>query len=150
LNIETELSDLEEKLLTADFRRNREAVAALLAEDFREFGSSGRVWNKQEILDQLETETRFEAEIEGFQAMELSAGAVLVTYRATLRHAGSKSVSSLRSSVWMRRDNRWQIIFHQGTLTSNDWSKYIKSGRAASADFMEEVEDLPAQERDLF
>jgi len=22
---------------------------------------------------------------------------------------------SLRSSLWVRRDNRWQMVFHQGT-----------------------------------
>ena len=116
MSIESELHTLEGKLLDADFRRNREAVAHLFAEDFREFGNSGRVWNKQQILDALETEKRFEAEIEDFQAMEPAAGAVLVTYTATLRRPGSKSILSLRSSVWMKRDNRWQILFHQGTL----------------------------------
>lgn len=56
-----ELRTLEEKLLQPDFRRNRAAVAELLADDFREFGSSGRTWDKQQILDKLESEPPFDA-----------------------------------------------------------------------------------------
>ncbi|MFC5860984.1 antitoxin [Acidicapsa dinghuensis] len=31
----------------------------------------------------------------------------------------------------------------------NDWSEYLATGPVASEDFMENVEDLPVQERDL-
>lgn len=147
MEIEGELRALEEKLLSGEFRRDREAVAALLAEDFREFGSSGRVWNKQQILDQLETEESFEAEIENFEAVALAAGAVLVTYKVTVRRSGAEGASSLRSSIWVKREGRWQILFHQGTASNRSWREYLKSGAAASEGFMDEVEDLSPQER---
>jgi hypothetical protein len=38
-----ELQRLEEALLRPDVRRSPEVMAALLAEDFRAFGQSGRV-----------------------------------------------------------------------------------------------------------
>ena len=136
---EDEIQALEEKLLSAEFRRDREAVAALLAEDFREFGSSGRVWSKQQILDQLATEEPFEAEIEDFEAMGLAADAVLVTYKVTLRRKGAESASSLRSSIWLKREGRWRILFHQGTATNRSWSDYLKSGVVASEEFAEEA-----------
>ncbi|MFZ0661051.1 MAG: nuclear transport factor 2 family protein [Acidobacteriaceae bacterium] len=111
----TELRALEERLLQSDFRRNRSAVAELLAEDFREFGSSGRVWNRHQILDQLETEPPFQASLQDFEARELATGAVLVTYKVTVQRQGNENETSLRSSIWIRRDGHWQVVFHQGT-----------------------------------
>jgi hypothetical protein len=143
-----EIRVLEEKLLSGEFRRDRKAVAGLLAEGFREFGSSGRVWSKQEILDQLEKEKPFEAEIKDFQAVELAAAVVLVTYKVTIGRPGAESASSLRSSIWVKREDGWRILFHQGTATERSWSEYLKSGTAASEEFMDGVEDLPVQERE--
>jgi len=54
--IRAHLRACEEALLDAVVRRDRERVAALLSEDFQEFGSSGRVWSREEILEQLATE----------------------------------------------------------------------------------------------
>lgn len=139
-----DLRTLEEKLLQPEFRRNRNAVAALLADEFREFGSSGRVWTKQQILDRLESEPSFKAKMSDFRAAELASGVALITYRVTVEKR-----ASLRSSIWIKRDGRWQMIFHQGTPTSHSWSEYPKSGSVASPEFMDEVENLPVQERDL-
>lgn len=143
-----EIRVLEEKLLSREFRRDREAVAELLAEGFREFGSSGRVWNKREILDQLETEEFFEAEIEDFRTTELAAGTLLVTYRATIHRPGAEPAMSLRSSIWIKREGCWRILFHQGTATNRSWPEYLKSGAVASEELMDGVEDLPPQERE--
>lgn len=118
MSIETELRVLEEQLLRPEFRRNRTAVAALLVDEFREFGSSGRTWTKQQILDALESESPFKAAINEFQALELAAGVVLVTYIVTLQLSDSESRISLRSSVWIKRAERWQMLFHQGTIIS--------------------------------
>lgn len=139
MSIHEEIRLLEEQLLQTDFRRNRAAVAALLADEFREFGSSGSVWNKQEILDKLETEARFDAVMEGFDAVELAPGVILATYNVLV---GDRA--SLRSSIWMKRDGRWQMLFHQGTMIRG-WSDYLKSGAVASAGFMEGVEDPPPE-----
>jgi hypothetical protein len=39
-----------------------------------------------------------------------------VTYRAVRRDESDHSeVASLRSSLWVIRDGRWQMLFHQGT-----------------------------------
>lgn len=116
----SEVRALEEKLLQPDFRRNREAVAALLADDFREFGSSGRAWTKQQVLDKLESEPPFEAVMQDFEATKLADEVVLVTYAVTLQSSDSESRTSLRSSVWIRRDDRWKMIFHQGTPASGN------------------------------
>ena len=47
------LRRLEERLLQPEVRQSAEAVADLLADDFIEFGSSGQVFNKQQIIEGL-------------------------------------------------------------------------------------------------
>lgn len=118
MSIANEIRTLEEQLLQTRFRHNRQAVAELLAEDFREFGSSGRAWNRQQILDHLETEPPFEATLQDFQTTEVAPGAVLATYRLTIDRSDAKTVESLRSSLWINGEGRWQILFHQGTITT--------------------------------
>ena len=53
--------------------------------------------------------------IEAFTAAPLSGHVVLVTYRSIARAPGVPARHALRSSVWVRRDGRWLIRFHQGT-----------------------------------
>lgn len=120
MTTESELRALEEQLLQPGFRRNRDAVSGLLTDDFREYGSSGRVWNKQQILDLLENETSFRATLHDFAAMPLSLETFLVTYTAAVTTAGVEKFVSLRSSIWVKRDGRWQMLFHQGTPISNN------------------------------
>ena len=105
------LRSLELQLMEPAFRRDRKQVSALLAEDFREFGSSGRVWSRAAILDLLESEDGYTApQVEDFATQRLSPETVLATYR-TVRGG----VSTLRSSIWVLRGERWQMLFHQGT-----------------------------------
>lgn len=111
-----ELRELEERLLQPDFRRSRPAVSALLAEDFVEYGSSGRIFDKQQVLDLLGSEPEHRATLENFEARPLSADVVLATYRSIrLNGPPEPGATFLRSSLWVRRDGRWQIVFHQGT-----------------------------------
>jgi hypothetical protein len=112
----SKIHSLEEQLLQPKFRRNCAAVAELLAEDFKEFGCSGRVWSKQQIIRQLEAEPPFHAIMQDFHATKLATGAILVTYKLTTRRPETEATYSLRSSIWMRRDGCWQMLFHQGTI----------------------------------
>lgn len=111
-----QLRGLEESLANPDARRSPAGFAALLADDFREFGSSGRVYDKAQIIAALGSEQPCRLVLTGFQALALAPEVVLLTYRATRQFRGSEKVSaSTRSSIWVRRDGRWQVVFHQGT-----------------------------------
>ena len=103
---------LERHLLDPVIRRNRGAVAALLAVDFREFGRSGQIYGRAGILDFLsaEPETIGPVTLEEFRAEPLGETAALATYQSV--HADGVV---RRSSVWVWRDGRWQMLFHQGT-----------------------------------
>lgn len=107
------LQSLDEQLLDPQLRRKPERVAALLAEDFREFGSSGRVFDKTQIMQELLQETGYtRPTIANFEMDLLAPGVALVTYQA-IRETGA--ASSLRSSIWILRGDVWQVLFHQGT-----------------------------------
>ena len=116
-SIAPQLRKLEEDLLQPETRKDREAVAALLADDFYEFGSSGRVFSKPEIIQALQTEESSQISIADFRVQSLTSGIALVTYRAVEQgEAGREIRTSLRSSVWVMRDEEWQMLFHQGTI----------------------------------
>ena len=108
------LQHLEELLLTASVRRGSSVVASLLADDFREFGASGRIFNKGSILAELTTESAATLTLDDFACQQLAPGVALVTYRSQ-RIDATGTRTALRSSLWIHRDNRWQILFHQGT-----------------------------------
>jgi hypothetical protein len=111
-----ELEALERALLTVAVRRDPVALDALLADEFREFGASGRTYTKREVVEALQEESPAVLALDGFCAEPLGEGIVLVTYRSSRSEDGVATRYALRSSVWMRRDGRWQIVFHQGTI----------------------------------
>lgn len=106
----------EEALLDPAVRRNREQVAALLADDFLEFGASGRVWSRKQILELLATEAYQPPVMEDFVCRKIAEGVLLVTYRTvrTKPETGEK-VAALRSSLWTIESGGWRMRFHQGT-----------------------------------
>ena len=110
--------DPEEKLLRQETRNSPGEVATLLHPDFFEFGQSGTVWNRQQTIDRLAQESPMEGSLTDLSARSLAADVMLVTYRAVGRDpASGNEWHSLRSSVWKLTDDRWQMIFHQGTPT---------------------------------
>jgi hypothetical protein len=118
LTLGAQLRHLEEQLLQPEVRCSTERLAALLAEDFVEFGSSGRVFNKKQIMAALAKETPTKRSLTDFETTMLSEEVALVTYRATRRSkAGARAAHTLRSSIWRRSNGQWQMVFHQGTLT---------------------------------
>jgi hypothetical protein len=116
--IEDLIRSLEERLLEPAVRFSVDRFAPLLAEDFVEFGASGRVWGKGDVLQHLQQESRESRTVSDFRLRVLSPGVVLATYRA-VRH-GDVEVRSLRSSIWEQRPTGWELVFHQGTPEHED------------------------------
>jgi hypothetical protein len=110
------LRRLEEQLLQAELRRSIQDVADLLADEFVEFGSSGRVFNKQQTIESLQHEEPAQRLITEFRSLPLAPGVILTMYRAVrLNPLDAKPTASLRSSIWKLQDGRWKMVFHQGT-----------------------------------
>jgi len=121
------LENLENFLFDPIARRDISAVSNLLAEEFREFGSSGRVYTKLDILAELSTEQPVVITLTDFVCQLTSPTTALVTYKSLSSHENRAPTQALRSSVWVLRtipshfgrssaeEASWQMLFHQGT-----------------------------------
>jgi hypothetical protein len=109
---------LERELLRPEVRASRAALEALLAADFMEIGSSGRVCDREGIIDALAGEApgdRAAPRIETIGVRLLAPGIALATYRTVGDRPGGAAVTR-RSSIWRRdADGAWRMTFHQGT-----------------------------------
>ena len=116
-NIEALIKGLEEKLLRTDVRKNPDILDELLSEDFEEIGSIGRTSSRAEVVNWLVTKEKdIEWTVNEFRIRELSPDLVLAIYRADKKNKTNiQSAGSIRSSLWKKNGNRWQMIFHQGT-----------------------------------
>lgn len=114
-----EIRALEEALHRPEVRRCRQAVDALLAEGFVEFGSSGTVYHRTETIELLLEEDDDDSALwAGDYALRpLAADAVLLTYRTRRTDGDGSERHVLRSSIWKHDGQRWQMLFHQGTIT---------------------------------
>ena len=116
MNVSDHLKHLEETLLSTDVRKDQVRLSALLAADFREIGSSGRTFSRVEILDALQSESTVRSvSLSDFECSMLSDTLALVIYRTVRKTPEAPLFVALRSSLWVFRDDRWQILFHQGT-----------------------------------
>jgi hypothetical protein len=109
------LIELERSLLKNCTRTNAPTIASLLAEDFREFGSSGYIYNRSQIIDLLANESPDNITLSDPVCQQLSKDVVLLTYRSSRAGPLQTTIEANRSSLWVVRDDRWQMVFHQGT-----------------------------------
>ncbi|HTB96516.1 MAG TPA: DUF4440 domain-containing protein [Terracidiphilus sp.] len=96
-----------------DFRR-------LMAEDYWEVGASGRRYDRDFILQQLEEHPPADAQAAGWRCWDfglrrLGQEAYLLTY--TLDQSGRVT---RRATIWDKSSGPWRILYHQGTLASAD------------------------------
>jgi hypothetical protein len=113
--IEAELRVLEERLAMPAACESCASLAALLAPGFREFGSSGRIYDAAATLGALTPGARPRLVLEDFAVAPVADGAVLVTYRSKTAAGPGWKPPALRSSLWVRSSAGWQLLFHQGT-----------------------------------
>ncbi|MBL9127065.1 MAG: nuclear transport factor 2 family protein [Verrucomicrobiales bacterium] len=112
---------LESRLVDAEVRASRADLEELLAPEFREVGTSGRLTTREQVFSGLRAHGRapLAIAIENLTAVEASEDVVVVTYRAVAVRSESEAPSiSMRTSVWRRRAKRWQVVHHQGTRIS--------------------------------
>ena len=111
--------ELETKLHKKEVRNSPALVSELLADEFMEFGSSGRIYYKPDTIKSLKNQKiDLQITIENFQVKNLALDLVLVTYQSLkLNPEIGKRVPALRSSIWKLIDGKWRMLFHQGTPT---------------------------------
>ncbi|MCI0426132.1 MAG: DUF4440 domain-containing protein [Actinobacteria bacterium] len=111
------LHALEMQLLDPVVRSDPERLSRLLRDDFIEFGSSGRVYEKSALIDMITHEHHARVVIRDFTVRELAGDTALVAYRSV----GGSGQEARRSSVWVNESGVWQMVFHQGTRIPNTW-----------------------------
>ena len=119
-NLQATLLALELELLSPAVRDSDTRLNELLAQEFVEFGSSGKIFDKRSIISMLIHSTATERfEVQDFRLVSSNQHQGLAVYTCSA-YAESGEVLRLsnRSSFWVLRDARWQLLFHQGTKTT--------------------------------
>ncbi|MBY0097946.1 DUF4440 domain-containing protein [Mesobacillus maritimus] len=111
--LKNHIRQLEEKLLTPEVRSSKSELEKLLADDFFEIGSSGKVLYKDEEIAEAGIGV-VKMKLSDFELNTLSENLVLATYRIFNE---LNNQHSLRSSIWKRNEGVWKMVFHQGTKT---------------------------------
>lgn len=108
--------ELETSLLKPEVRSSYEQLNILLSDDFREFGSSGLVYTKQNVLERLTSNTdKVVYTLSDFKVVALSEDIVMANFKTDRIINDIDKVSSLRTSLWRKEDGSWRMFFHQGT-----------------------------------
>ena len=105
-----ELYNLETSLLEHSTRTSQDYLNRILSDNFLEFGSSGHIWTKDDVLQSLPHEKPQLFKISNFHAHDLAENLVLLTYSLNYNNR-----NTLRSSIWKNHEGTWKIQFHQGT-----------------------------------
>lgn len=113
-DIEQALMELEESLWRPQTRFDAAYMDDLLAQAFIEFGQSGRIYDRDEILAVAAVDFSTRLPLPDFAVRMISDDVAVVTYRSEVRY-GDELVRAHRSSVWRRGDTGWLLEFHQGT-----------------------------------
>ncbi len=116
--IET-LRTLEESLWRSETRFDDALMDEIFADDFCEFGRSGRIYQRRDMMPNAMKHTEISATLplKSFCVRALSDEIVQVTYVSEVLY-GSEVEAANRSSIWKRSPRGWVLCFHQGTPTA--------------------------------
>lgn len=109
------LLKLEMSLWINETRGSYEYLDKVLHKDFKEFGMSGAVYLKQDILNDLDVNLEVSFPFKNLDVKQIGEQSFLITYQAEYTK-NSKSILSNRASIWVGKES-FQLLFHQGTLT---------------------------------
>jgi hypothetical protein len=105
-DLEAHLIRLEQEIVAAQQRRDFAAVEALLADDFREIGSSGRLFTKADAVCVISEVQILDCAFDHFQFLPIDDKCVIVMYVATARRTqdGREHMQrAWRSSTWVKK-----------------------------------------------
>ena len=110
----TELQCLEQELWIAETRCDRAYMETVMAPDFFEFGRSGRIYKREEILAHGSGTIEAVIPLQNLNIKLLSADVAQVTYDSEATFDGDVE-KARRSSIWSKSGESWKLRFHQGT-----------------------------------
>jgi hypothetical protein len=113
--LEEKLIQLEQNLLDPGFYRDIDNLNGCLAADFMEFGQSGTVYDRETTIRLLAAAENRNIGIRDFSIRCLSSHAAVAHYTAISVKKDGTENNSLRTSIWVKEEDRWKLLFHQGT-----------------------------------
>lgn len=108
-----ELKKLEESMWRAETRFDKEYLERMLAPDFFEFGRSGKVYNREQIINTPAQEIKADLPLKSFEVKKITNDVVLLTYISEVQYEELEVAN--RSSIWSKTADEWKMRFHQGT-----------------------------------
>lgn len=110
------IRQLEESLWRAETRFDNALMNRVFADDFFEFGRSGKIYARSEMFSEPGacSPIRATLPLPDFRARHLSVDVVHVTYISEVI-SGGEVLRGNRSSIWSRTPTGWILRFHQGT-----------------------------------
>lgn len=107
----------EQDFFDVDFCSNAANLERRLSFDFIEYGRSGRIYDRQDIIAYLLNRKECpNLEIHHFSIKKMCGDIILAHY---LSIDPSLNQCTRRSSVWRKEDGLWKLLFHQGTPSNN-------------------------------
>jgi len=108
------LQRLEEELWREETRFDLHRMNEVIAEDFFEFGRSGRYYRREDTLAIKPGPIAAILPLPNLKMRLLTPDVVQVTYNSAVTYNGVVE-HARRSSIWTRTSSGWQLRFHQGT-----------------------------------
>lgn len=104
--------ELERELQTPQCRSHPRRLRTVLASDFREIGASGRVWDREAMIDHLQTD---DPEVLKIAINELSGRRIVSDLILVTWVSEKDGERAWRTSLWRSTTHGWQLVHHQGT-----------------------------------
>lgn len=112
IELNKKLQMLEESLWLEKTRFDLAYMDSVLDETFFEYGRSGRIYTREEILAHSYQEIKAKLPLENFQVHDIGENIKQVTY---VSEVGNAKLRANRSSIWVKKLSDWKLLFHQGT-----------------------------------
>ena len=113
------LECLETDLWRTAVRHDRQRMDEVFAADFFEFGRSGRVYSRAQLIATNGEPIDAVLPLPEFRARLITSEVAQVTYNSVVTDRG-EVLYGRRSSIWSRESGSWKLRFHQGTPYSGE------------------------------
>lgn len=108
------IMNFEKELHTETTRNDMARIDKLLSDSFKEFGTSGNVYVKSDVLGSLPLEDSSPIESSNWISDYIDQNSVLVTYDTT-RIIDGLIIKAKRSSIWRLERRDWRLFFHHSS-----------------------------------
>lgn len=95
---------------------SHQKLKSMIADDFIEYGKNGHVYDQKDIFEWLDSNPKRNMQAFNFNLKFLSDNIALLTYISEELDNNNHALQVNRTSIWINRNNQWQMAFHQGTI----------------------------------